>query len=95
MFYAVTYHFAPFEIAFRRKHEVFSAKYDAEFIFVESVYVPSFFDDGGKGFGSFCHFFVGNAIFSDVSQWTFVAIDSFRALRIEIFLKRFENRIVG
>lgn len=49
VFYAVTYHFTPFEIAFRRKYEVFSAKYDVKLLFVESVCVPHFFDDCGKG----------------------------------------------
>lgn len=94
VFYAVTYHFAPFEIAFRRKYEVFSAKYDVKLLFVESVYVPSFFDDGGKGLSRFPHFLVGNAVFPYVPQGVLVARYALRAFGVKISFKRFERRYV-
>ena len=94
VFGAVAYHFAPFEAAFRRKHEEFSVKYNVEFLFVESVRVPRFFDDCGNGLSRFPHFLVGNAVFFDMPQGIFVAFDAFRAFGVKISFERFERRYV-
>ena len=94
VFYAVTYHFAPFEAAFRRNDEEFSVKYNVEFLFVESVCVPRFFDDGGKGFSRFPHFLVGNAVFTYVPQGVLVARYALRAFGVKISFERFERRYV-